>query len=192
MNPVFEQTTYRVRRQFFKLFGNAFHVYGADGRLAIYSKQKAFKLKEDIRLYTEEAMTNEILTIQARKVIDFSSAYDVLDPVAQVKVGALRRKGLKSIIKDEWQILDADDREIGLIAEDSMTLALIRRFLTNLVPQTYIASIGDRSVAVYKQAFNPFILTLHVDFSQDRNGLFDRRLGLAAAVLLGAIEGRQD
>lgn len=192
MNPVFTQTAYRVRRQFFRVFGNAFHVYGADGSLAIYSKQKAFKLKEDIRLYTEEAMTNEILTIQARQVMDFSAAYDVFDPVEKVKVGAFRRKGFKSIIKDEWTILDAEDREIGLIAEDSMALALIRRLATNLVPQRYHASIGAHPVATYRQAFNPFVLTLHVDFSPDRNGQFDHRLGLAAAVLLGAVEGRQD
>ena len=192
MNSVFELPTYRMRRQFFKLLGNAFRIYGPDGQLLIYSKQKAFKLKEDIRLYTEEAMTNEILTIQARQIIDFSAAYDVVDPVENVKVGALRRKGFKSIIKDEWILLDASDREIGVIAEDSMALALIRRFLTNLVPQTYITTLGARQVATFRQTFNPFLYTLHIDFSADLDKTFDRRLGLAAAVLLGAIEGRQD
>lgn len=192
MNPVFEHNAYRLRRQFFKVFGNVFRIFGPDGKMAIYSKQKAFKLKEDIRLYTEEAMANEILSIQARQVIDFSAAYDVMDPVEKIKVGALRRKGFKSIIRDEWIILDPADREIGVIAEDNMALALIRRLATNLVPQTYLATLGSKNVAVYRQAFNPFLYTLHIDFSQDPEKAFDRRLGLAAAVLLGAIEGRQD
>jgi hypothetical protein len=174
------------------LFGNAFRIFGADGRLLIYSKQKAFKLKEDIRLYTEEAMTNEILTIQARQVIDFSASYDVYDPVENIKVGALRRKGLKSIIKDEWLILDPADQVIGMIAEDSMALALIRRFITNLVPQTFLVTMGGRPAGTFRQAFNPFLLTLQIDFSADVEKRLDRRLGLAAAVLLGSIEGRQD
>jgi hypothetical protein len=192
MNPVFEQATYRLRRQFFKMFGNVFRIYGADGGLLIYSKQKAFKLKEDIRLYTEEGMANEILTIQARQVMDFSASYDVYDPVEKVKVGTLRRKGLKSIIKDEWLILDNAEQEIGLIAEDNMALALIRRFLTNLVPQTFLVTVGGQPAGSIRQAFNPFVLTLHIDFSADANKRLDRRLGLAAAVLLGSIEGRQD
>jgi hypothetical protein len=192
MNEAFGGSTFRLRRQVFKLFGSAFRIYGPDGALRIYSKQKAFKMKEDIRLYTDEAMTHEILSIQARQVIDFSASYDVFDPVENVKVGALRRKGLKSIIKDEWIILDAQDRPIGLIAEDNMALALVRRFLTNLVPQTYVATIDGQPVGVFRQAFNPFILTLHIEFGMDNANRLDRRLGLAAAVLFGSIEGRQD
>ena len=71
---------------------------------------KAFKLKEDIRLYTSEDMQTEVLSIQARKIIDISSAYDVIDSLTGAKVGALKRKGLKSILKDEWIIMDAEDK----------------------------------------------------------------------------------
>ncbi len=192
MNEAFSGSEYRLRRQFLKLFGNVFRIYDAGGRLVIYSKQKAFKLKEDIRLYTDETMGREILTITARQIIDFSAAYDVVDPVEQVKVGALRRKGLKSILKDEWIILDAQDREIGLIAEDHWALALVRRFATNLVPQTFAVTLAGQPAGSIRQAFNPFILTLFIDFKADTANRLDRRLGLAAAVLLGSIEGRQD
>jgi hypothetical protein len=115
-----------------------------------------------------------------------------VDPVEQVKVGALRRKGLKSILKDEWIILDAQDREIGLIAEDHWALALVRRFATNLVPQTFAVTLAGQPAGSIRQAFNPFILTLFIDFKADTANRLDRRLGLAAAVLLGSIEGRQD
>ena len=39
-----------------------------------------------------------------------------------------RRKGLKSLLKDEWTIMDPSDREIGLIKEDSALMATLRRF----------------------------------------------------------------
>ena len=43
---------YTVRRKVLKIFGAAFHVYDEHGSVVGYCKQKAFKLKEDIRLYT--------------------------------------------------------------------------------------------------------------------------------------------
>jgi len=187
----FGHSTYLVRRKVFKLLGASFHIYDPQGQLAFYSKMKAFKLKEDIRLYADESMQTELLSIQARQIIDFSAAYDVFDSTTQQKVGALRRKGLKSMLRDEWTIMDAHDQEIGLITEDSTVLALIRRFATNLLPQTFHATVRGTPVCEYKQHFNPFVFKLTVDFSADAAKAFDRRLGLAAAALLGAIEGRQ-
>jgi len=188
---VFQHTHYLVRRKIFKLFGAGFHIYDSNGKVVFYSKQKAFKLKEDIRVFTSEDMQTEVLTISARGIIDFSAAYDVFDPIQKVKVGALKRKGMKSILKDEWIILDAGNKEIGLIQEDSMFLALVRRFLVNLIPQKYNGVVNGKQVCLYKQNFNPFVTKIHLDFSMDVNGFLDRRLGIAAAVLLCAIEGKQ-
>jgi uncharacterized protein YxjI len=189
---VFTHPTYTVRRQIFKMLGAAFHIYDPNGNVAFYSKQKAFKLKEDIRVYTGEDMQDEVLTIKARNIIDFSAAYDVFDPAAQTKVGVLKRKGMKSILKDEWIIMDANENQIGLIQEDSMMLALVRRFLTNLVPQSFDGTINGQKVCHFKQNFNPFVTKITLDYSMDINNLLDRRLGIAAAVLLCAIEGKQD
>lgn len=48
ITEVFTHENYLVRRKIFKLFGAAFHIYDPSGKVAFYSKQKAFKLKEDI------------------------------------------------------------------------------------------------------------------------------------------------
>jgi len=47
IHPGFLQNYYLFRRKVFKIFGGAFHVYDSNQRLLFYSKQKAFKLKED-------------------------------------------------------------------------------------------------------------------------------------------------
>ncbi|HDZ21773.1 hypothetical protein LCGC14_0454570 [marine sediment metagenome] len=187
----FTHPTYLIRKKMFKFLGGAFHVFDGDGNLVFYSRQKAFKLKEDIRLYTNESMNTEVLSIQARKVLDFSSAYDVIDSATGQKLGALRRKGWASMARDHWLVLDAEDREIAHIQEDSALLALVRRFVTNLIPQRFDFIADGRKVAEVKQNFNPFVLKLTVDFTLDTEGLIDRRVGLAAAILLCAIEGRQ-
>lgn len=191
---VLTATNYTVRKKILKLLGGAFHIYDANEQVIGYSKMKAFKLKEDIRLYTGEDMGTELITIKARQIIDFGATYDVVDPQQRVKVGALRRKGLKSMIRDEWLILDPKDRELGLIQEDSTALALIRRFVeaaAMFLPQKYNVTIGGREVATFKQNFNPFVYKLMVDLTPDTNNLFDRRLALAASLLMAAIEGKQ-
>lgn len=191
MASCFKHKNYLVRRKIFKVFGAAFHIYDSDGNVAFYSKMKAFKLKEDIRVYTDEDMHTEVLRIQARQILDFSAAYDVIDPKNDEKIGVLKRKGMKSILKDEWIFMDANDKEIGLIKEDSVLLALIRRFLTNLIPQKYFGEISGTNVCIFKQNFNPFVMKIDLDYSMDFQGLLDRRLGIAAAILLCAIEGKQ-
>lgn len=187
----FGQRRYLIRKKFFKLFGDAFHIYDDAGNVVFYSKMKAFKLKEDLRVFSSEEMNEEVLSIKARGILDIGATYDVTDSATGQKVGALRRKGLKSILRDEWLILDVNDREVGTIQEDSMVLALVRRLLTNLVPQTFQGKVGETPVFTFRQRFNPIIQKVELDFSLDRGGALDRRLGIAAAVLLCAIEGRQ-
>lgn len=192
LNEAFSHGTYLVRRKIFRLLGGAFHIFDPAGNVVFYSELKAFKLKEDIRVYSDESKRTEVLLIKARNILDFSATYDVTDPATGEKVGALRRKGMKSILKDEWIFLDPDDTEIGLIQEDNLLLALLRRFIVNLIPQYYEGTINGATVCEFRQNFNPFVMKINLDFTPDVNGVLDRRLGIAAAVLLCAIEGRQE
>lgn len=188
----FSHSTYLIRKRVLSVVGGKFEIFDPVGNVVLFSKMKAFKLREDIRLYTDETMTTELISIQARKIIDFSAAYDVVDSTTGQKVGALRRKGLKSMFRDEWIILDSSDREVGLIQEEKAFLAIVRRFVTNLIPQTFNVQLGGVPVAEFKQNFNPFVTKLTLDFSLDQQRRLDRRLGIAAGVLLCAIEGKQE
>ncbi len=190
MNSVFQHNQYLLKRQVFALAGK-FRFYDPSGKLVLFSEQKMFKMREDIRVFSDESKTQEVLMIKARQIMDFSAAYDVVDSATGQKLGALRRKGLASILRDEWEVLDVSDNVIGKLFEDSMVLALVRRFLSNLVPQNYDITLGTNRVADLKQNFNPFTYQLNIDFSMDVNNLLDRRLGIAAGILLAAIEGRQ-
>lgn len=196
MNAMFPATRYTVRRKVLKLLGGAFHIRDERGGLAAYSEQKAFKLKEDIRIFSDESKGRELLSIQARSIIDFSAAYDVTDSTTGERVGTLLRRGAKSLLRDEWHVLDAQEQRIGVMIEDSMGLALVRRLLTSLVPQRYDAFMPDvetgMKVANLDQAFNPFVYRLEIDFYDNMPFRLDRRLGIAAGVLFAAVEGRQD
>ena len=179
--------SFRIRRKVLKLFGASFHVYDGE-RVVAFCDQKAFKLREDIRLYHDETKSKELMLIRARQVIDFAACYDIVDAASQQKVGALRRKGLASILRDSWEVLDNDDKPLGKCQEDSAAMAMLRRFI-NLIPQTFRLQAPQGGAVVFKQRFNPFVYSLEVTIPADVG--IDRRLVFATAVLLAAIEGRQ-
>ena len=191
MNPAFMFNAYLLKRQVFALTGK-FRIYDPSGNLVLFSEQKMFRLREDIRVYADEAKSQEVLMIKARQIIDFSAAYDVVDSASGQKVGALRRKGWRSLLRDEWEVLDVNDAPVGLLFEDSMPLALLRRFLLgSFLPQNYDLTVGGGRVADLKQRFNLFAYQLDLDFSMDPGHKLDRRVGIAAGILLAAIEGKQ-
>jgi uncharacterized protein YxjI len=191
MNPIFQHPNYLLKRQAIALTGK-FRVYDPLGNLVMFSEQKMFRLREDIRVYSDENKTQEVLSIKARQIMDFSAAYDVIDAAYNQKVGALRRKGLSSILRDEWQVLDVNDNVVGSLFEDSVALALLRRLLLgSWLPQNYDMTFGETRVADLRQNFNPFRYELNLDFSMDMGRLLDRRLGIAAGILLAAVEGKQ-
>lgn len=191
MNPIFQHPSYLLKRQAIALTGK-FRFYDPMGNMVMFSEQKMFRLREDIRVYSDESKTQEVLSIKARQIIDFSAAYDVVDTAMNQKVGALRRKGLRSILRDEWEVLDANDNMIGLIFEDSIGLALLRRFLLgSWLPQNYDITLGQTRVGDLRQNFNLFRYELNLDFSMDGSRSLDRRLGIAAGTLLAAVEGKE-
>ena len=191
MHPFWSAPEFILRRKV-SLGGRQFRITDASGRLVAFVEKKLFKLKEDIRVYGDEQKSQEILVIQARQIMDFAAAYDIYDPIAGQKVGALRRKGWSSIVRDEWEVLDPMDVPVGKLHEDSLQLALIRRLLLALIPQNFdLVDMAGSKLVDLKQQFNPFLYTLNIDFRPDTGGRIDRRVGIAAAVLVASIEGRQ-
>ena len=180
--------TYRIRRKVLKLFGASFHVYDGETPIAFCS-QAAFRLREDIRLYADESKAHELLWIQAEQMVDFAAGDGVVDGSPGEAVGALRRRGLKSMLRDSWEVLGPDGRTLGKVEEDSTGMALLRRFVSNLVPQTFHLRGPSGGAAEFRQRFNPFVYSLEVTVPPDC--ALDRRLVFAAAVLIAAIEGRQ-
>ncbi len=185
---------YTIRRKVLKIFGAAFHIYDEHGSLVGYCKQKAFKLKEDIRLYTDESLSEPLLTLAARSIIDFGATYDITLPDG-TQVGSLRRKGLKStFLKDEWLIFDDEGKEIGMLKEKSWFMAFMRRGdLSAFFPQRYefFKSGSEDPIAFVRQHFNLFVYRLGLSVLQDDEEL-DELLLLGATCLIAAIEGRQD
>jgi uncharacterized protein YxjI len=189
--------SYTIRRKVFKIFGAAFHIYDEKGGIAGYCKQKAFKLREDIKIYTDESCSTVLLSITARSIIDFGATYDITLSTGE-RLGSLRRKGLKSsFLRDEWLIFDEDEREIGIIRERGSWVSFFRRYIELVAlfsPQVYdVETTTGKPIGVLRRHFNPFIYRLGVRVEPDAEASgFDDLYVLAMGCLIAAVEGTQE
>lgn len=91
----------------FKLFTLAPQLTVVDQQenLIFCVRQKLFKLKEDIGVFSDEQRTNQLYSIRADRIIDFSARYHFRDPNS-VELGSVKRKGLRSIWKAHYDIAE--------------------------------------------------------------------------------------
>lgn len=169
------------------MVGSEFFIHAQSGELLLLAAQKGFKLKEEIDIFTDQGKTNCIMQIRARQIMDISAAYDVTDAKTGQRIAVFKRKGLKSILRDEWDVCGPNEEPYGQMVEDSMLLAVVRRFLSNWIPQNYDFNVNGTRVVDLKQNFNPFSYHLNIIME----GQVDPKVAVAGAVLLAAIEGRQ-
>lgn len=195
MADAFAGTVYTIRQKVFTFLSQKFHVFDASGAVVLFCNQKAFKLREDLRLYSGEDMKNEVMSIKTPQILDISAVYHVTDSRTGAKIGSLQRKGLKSLLRDEWLVLNGNGKEIAKIVEDSTGLAIARRLIGDIasliMPQSFHLESNGHTFCRFHQNRNPFVKRLTIDFSGDPNNALDKRLGIAAGILLAAIEGRQ-
>jgi uncharacterized protein YxjI len=96
-----------------------FNITDRNGNYVAYVRQKMFKLKEDVIVFNDESKAKELFRIQANKWIDFNASYSLNDLVNSKNFGRLARKGMRSIWKSTYNILDAGDQPKFTITEDN-------------------------------------------------------------------------
>lgn len=175
----FSHTRYLIKRPFFSFLGRKFHVFGPDGSLCMFVKHPIMKLKQEFTVYTDETESRPLITIKARQMIAINLAMDVIDPNTGEKLGTIKSRGLKSILRDTWDILDPAEQSVGMLQEDGA--ALLRRFFP-ILPSKHHIELGGVEVAKVRQIFRFFIKEFELDLSMGQ-GKIDTRFAVACALL---------
>ena len=89
----------------FKLlaFSPQIYVTDAAGRTVCYVKQKLFRFREKVEVFTDDTMRTLLATIEADRIIDWSARYTFKSPTGMV-LGAVGRRGLKSMWKAHYDV----------------------------------------------------------------------------------------
>ena len=165
-----------------------------------FVQQKRFKFKEDIRFYTDDTKSVELLRIKARQRFDPRASYDVTSGSGE-RIGAIQKVFGKSLLRSTYRVLGPRGEELAIATESSLPVALVRRFV-GLIP--YIEIVADFLPIPYHFVFlrRETELGSHkrqmwklrdvytIDMSGDPDKTVDRRLVLALAVGMDALQAR--
>ncbi|MEM0492542.1 MAG: hypothetical protein QXS02_01080, partial [Candidatus Thermoplasmatota archaeon] len=106
LQGIWNQDFYRIRKKVLAI-GNKYWIEDKNENILGFSKQKILKLREDIRVYTDENMDRELFRIQQEQIIDAWGTFAVIDSQTDRVLGYIRRKALISTFGwDEWDVLD--------------------------------------------------------------------------------------
>lgn len=100
-------------------FGPQIFVRDAGGREVFFVHQKAFKLKEDVGVYSDSSKSREMYRIKADRVIDFSARYHLTDSASGMELGSVKREGMRSIWKASYNIFGSGEQITHHIKEDN-------------------------------------------------------------------------
>jgi hypothetical protein len=187
-NPIWYQNFYRIRKKVLAI-ANQYWIEDAGGRSLGYSRQKILAIREDIRVFAEEAMTTELFRVKQDQIMDMWGTYSILDTATGACLGKLRRQAIKSgLFKDENLIMYPFGQTVGRIVERSGR-GLVRKYVPfgNLVPEQVVVEFNGQEVAEIKQQFKIIGDIWEVDCSRIPP-TFDRRTLLGAMLIMGMIE----
>ena len=191
-----QKWTLAINRYFFSLPDPQ----GREGQRFAFVEQKRFKFKEDIRFFTDESKRVQILAIKARQRFDPAARYDITGANGE-KIGEIQKAFTKSLLRSTYLLFDAAGNQVCEARERSLAVALFRRLIGFVpyvggyadwlpIPYHFVFMRGDRVLA--NNTRQKWKLTDHytIDCTPDTEHLLDRRLVLAAAVGMDALQAR--
>ncbi|MDR3401364.1 MAG: hypothetical protein P4L99_02610 [Chthoniobacter sp.] len=175
----FAHQSYTIKRPALSFLGRKYYVYAPDGTQVMFLKHPMMKLKEEFTIYTDETESAPLLTVRSRSFVALNMAHDVIDPQTGERTGSIRSRGMKSLVRDTWDILDANDEVVGLMEEEGA--ALLRRVL-KFLPGKHKIELNGQRVASLDQKFRFFGKEVALDLTPGA-GQLDARFAVGCALL---------
>ncbi|MBC7975791.1 MAG: hypothetical protein H7138_12505, partial [Myxococcales bacterium] len=161
-------------------------VFTGDDQLIMYIQHPLLKLREEFMVYADEAKTRPLLKVKSQQIVAFNFSYVISDAQTGQVLGSVQKRGLRSLFRDKFILLDALGIEIGYAEEQGA--ALLRRFFPILTSKHAIF-IGAQQVAFIQQQFRWFTKEFTVD---TQPSAVDPRFVLAVALLALMAEARRE
>ena len=165
-----------------------------------FVRQKRMAIKEDIRFFADENEAHELWRIKARSVMEFGGRYDVVTPEGE-RIGVLGKVFGKSLFRSTWSVMDANEQQLGIAKERSISVAFLRRVIEvvpygDFVPIPFhftIDKVSEGTAETHLGDMNRRFGvrdTYDLDLSGDPERKIDRRLAVALGVALDALQSR--
>jgi hypothetical protein len=105
-------------------------VVDAQDQTTFYIRQKLFKLKEVINVFADVNRSQQLYSIKADRIIDFSARYNFADATGAA-VGSVKRRGLRSLWRAHYDIFEGE-QVILTIQEENPWVKVFDSLLSEL------------------------------------------------------------
>ncbi len=110
---------------------NDFIAKDATGITKAFVKQKLFKFKEHVEVFSDETRSEILFDIRANKWLDFNTTYSFTNASGE-NVGRLARKGWRSIWKASYELYDERDQQDLVINEKNAWVKVMDAVLSEI------------------------------------------------------------
>ena len=119
----------------FKLIALAPRIFVTDatGQTIFYVQQKVLAMKEHVRVFSSEAMTEQVYEIRADRIIDFSARYHFKD-MQGTELGSIKHRGIRSIWKARYEIFNPGEEEAAYHMTEDNPWVKVGDALFNQIP----------------------------------------------------------
>lgn len=118
--PTIQDFAYPLHFEFkIGTMANDFIAKDANGKTLAYVRQKMFKFKEAVSVYTDRSKKEVLYKINANKWIDYNASYAFTRGEGDESLGRVGRKGRKSLWKAHYEIFNTDNEQQFLIQEEN-------------------------------------------------------------------------
>ncbi len=184
MNPAFSINNYIIKPQGLSL-GGKYRLFDSQNTPLLYVEYKT-KLSRPLtayHVYDDEKKAQELLLIRDGESQQPGDYCDVIDMTSGEKIGGIHADW-KHWFEDGWRIVNAADETVGLLSEKSAGRAFLHELTDGTIPQVIYIMMDNQPVAELKQKSVLIGHHLLADFGLDTSSKLDRRLGLAAAIMV--------
>ena len=132
----------------FKVFALAPQIFVDDaaGAPVFYIKQKLFKLRDAINVFTGPDQGQPVASMNADRFLDFSAKFNITNANGQL-LGSVGRQGMKSLWRAHYEVSDHVGQPTGSIREESV----LARFIDSLIVE--IPVIGVLGIYLFQPKY---------------------------------------
>jgi hypothetical protein len=137
----------------------------AGGQTLCYVKQKLFRLREKVEVFTDDTMQTLLATIKADRIIDWSARYTFRAPDGR-ELGAVGRQGMRSLWRAHYDVFAPGAQTPTFVIQEANPwtkmldglvgeIPIVGLFTGFMLHPSYIATRGEGGSAVLKLTKQP-------------------------------------
>lgn len=174
-------------------------VTDANGNLIVYVKQKLFKLKEAVTVFGDEQQSQPLFNLKADRVIDVSARYHITDQQG-ISVGSVKRHGMRSLWKAQYDILEGETATMRIREENGWVkvmdglfgeIPVVGMFSGYVFHPAYLVSRGDGGVVMRMEKQPAFFEGKFEIEKQGEMSVGDEKRALLSLMMMVLLERRR-